>query len=81
MPAISTEDCFKHADRLRGRVVLITGASSGFGRACAVTFAKHGAKLVLGDVDEKGLQVVQKEVEQAGRWVNITKKVIDWSQN
>lgn len=66
MPAVSTQDCFKHADRLNGRVVLITGAASGFGRACASTFAKHGAKLVLGDVDKKGLEVVKKEVEQAG---------------
>lgn len=68
MPAISTEECFKNADRLKGRVILITGAASGFGRACASTFAKHGAKLVLGDVDKKGLEVVKREVEQNGRW-------------
>ena len=63
MPSVSTEECFAHAARFKGRVCLITGAGSGFGRACAVEFAKHGAKLVLGDVDEKGLKVTVKEVE------------------
>lgn len=56
MPAVSNEECYKNANRLKGRVVLITGAASGFGRACSVQFAKLGAKLVLGDVDDKGLQ-------------------------
>ena len=33
--------------RLTGRVVFITGASSGIGEACAHAFAKEGAKLLL----------------------------------
>lgn len=41
--------------RLDGKVILITGASGGQGRAEAKLFAKHGAKLVLTDVNEKGL--------------------------
>ena len=32
---------------LLGRVVVITGASSGFGRGAALAFAEHGAKIVL----------------------------------
>merc|ERR1712093_483534 len=50
MPAISTQDLFANAARLKGRVVIITGAAAGFGRAVSVEYAKHGAKLVLCDV-------------------------------
>lgn len=42
--------------RLDGKVAVITGAASGIGRATAVLFAREGAKLVLADVDEKGLK-------------------------
>ena len=66
MPALSNEQCYANASRLSGRVCLITGAGSGFGRATAVEFAKHGAKLVLGDVDEKGMKETVKQVEKVG---------------
>ena len=33
--------------RLKGKVVFITGASSGIGEHTAIAFAKHGVKLVL----------------------------------
>lgn len=38
--------------RLEGKSVLITGASSGIGRAIAQRFAREGARLVLADVTE-----------------------------
>lgn len=62
MPAVPTSECYAHADRLRGRVVLITGAGSGFGRATALKFTELGAKVVLGDVDAAGLAETVKQV-------------------
>ncbi len=41
--------------RIEGKVAVITGAASGIGRATAILFAREGAKLVLADLDEKGL--------------------------
>lgn len=35
---------------LKGKVILVTGAAGGIGRACAVTLAEAGAQLVLTDV-------------------------------
>lgn len=41
---------------LEGHTILITGASSGIGRACAVMAAQMGAKLILTGRDENRLQ-------------------------
>ena len=41
---------------LKGRVAVITGAASGFGREFARACAAEGAHVVLADVDEKGMQ-------------------------
>jgi NAD(P)-dependent dehydrogenase (short-subunit alcohol dehydrogenase family) len=41
-----------------GKVVLITGAATGIGRATALAFAKRGAKLVIGDVSEAAEETV-----------------------
>ena len=40
--------------RVQGKVVIITGALGGIGRADAVLFAREGAKLVLTDVVDRG---------------------------
>lgn len=44
---------------LSGKVAVITGAGSGFGRELALRCAQEGMRLVLADVDEKGLQQTQ----------------------
>jgi NAD(P)-dependent dehydrogenase (short-subunit alcohol dehydrogenase family) len=40
---------------LDNKVVVITGAGSGIGRALAIQAARHGARIALSDVDEVGL--------------------------
>lgn len=45
-----------------GKVALVTGAAVGIGRACAVNFAKHGAKVVILDMNEEKLLSAKEEV-------------------
>jgi NAD(P)-dependent dehydrogenase (short-subunit alcohol dehydrogenase family) len=48
------------------RVVVITGASAGIGRALARVFAREGAKIVLLARGVEGLEAAKKEVENLG---------------
>ena len=52
---------------LRGRVALVTGASQGIGRACALVLAEAGADVTLASRNIEKLQGVAKEVEGLGR--------------
>jgi NAD(P)-dependent dehydrogenase (short-subunit alcohol dehydrogenase family) len=54
------------ANRYAGRVVLVTGAARGIGRACAMAFAAEGALLVLGDLDAGLLAECADEISHAG---------------
>ncbi|MGO7591022.1 SDR family NAD(P)-dependent oxidoreductase [Rhizobium leguminosarum] len=51
---------------LKGKIVFITGAANGIGRATAVAFAREGATLGLVDIDEKAMAEVKAEVAAAG---------------
>lgn len=49
-----------------GKVALITGATSGIGQATAMAFAKAGAKVVVADIAEQGIQETAGMIEGAG---------------
>jgi meso-butanediol dehydrogenase/(S,S)-butanediol dehydrogenase/diacetyl reductase len=53
------------AERLRGKVALVTGAGSGIGRAIALRFAAEGAAVVVNDLVADSAQRVVKEIEAA----------------
>ena len=53
-------------DLLKGRVILVTGASRGIGRVAALTFAAHGATVILHGRDMAALENVYDEIETRG---------------
>ena len=50
---------------LKDKVVVITGAGSGIGRATALAFAAEGADLVLADVKADRLEAVKSGAEKS----------------
>jgi NAD(P)-dependent dehydrogenase (short-subunit alcohol dehydrogenase family) len=51
---------------LQDRIVLVTGASSGIGRATAKLVARHGAKVMLVSRTREKLDALKSEIESAG---------------
>ncbi len=52
--------------RLKDKVALITGGSSGIGKEAALLFAKEGAKIVLVDINDGGAHEVVEEIKGQG---------------
>jgi 3(or 17)beta-hydroxysteroid dehydrogenase len=57
------------ADRLNGKIAIVTGAASGVGKADAVRFAQEGARVVLTDINEEAGREVAREIGDAALFV------------
>ena len=51
---------------LADKIALVTGASQGIGRACALTLAAQGATVALAARNEEKLKAVAQEIADAG---------------
>ena len=52
--------------QFEGKVALVTGASSGIGRASALAFAREGAKVIVADVLVEGGEETVRMIKEAG---------------
>jgi len=54
--------------RFEGKIVLVTGASAGIGRAALLAFADEGATVINADISEKpGQEVIDEIIKQGGQ--------------
>lgn len=52
--------------RLEGKVAIITGAGSGIGREAALIFAREGARVAVGDMNDEAGKATVSEIESGG---------------
>ena len=52
--------------RLEGKVAIVTGSTSGMGRATAIAYAREGAKVVVTGRNEERAKEVVKQIKDEG---------------
>ena len=60
------DDFIATADLLDGQVILVTGATGGFGKAVSMALARHGATVILLARNLRLVEALYDEIEQAG---------------
>lgn len=64
--------------KLDQKTVIVTGAGAGMGKAIALLFASHGAKVIAADIQEKRLDDLRKEIAILGG--EVTSVVVDMAK-
>ncbi|MBA7492577.1 3-beta-hydroxysteroid dehydrogenase [subsurface metagenome] len=65
--------------RLNGKVAVVTGGASGFGKGIATTYRKEGAEVVITDLSEDTGSAVAKEIGATFVRADVTKRE-DWEK-
>ncbi|KAF5380225.1 hypothetical protein D9757_008222 [Collybiopsis confluens] len=79
---ILDDQLFEHAERLRDKVVVITGAASGIGKETALRFASYGAKVVIGDINLADAQKTVNDITATkGQAVAMKCNVAAWEDS
>ncbi len=59
---------YKGSEKLKGMAAIVTGGDSGIGRAVAVLFAREGADVAVGYLNEdEDAEMTKRRVEKEGR--------------
>jgi 3-hydroxy acid dehydrogenase/malonic semialdehyde reductase len=62
---------------MKNKIVLITGATAGIGKACAWRFAEEGSKLILVGRREDRLVELQKALQQSYKGIRVHLEALD----
>lgn len=65
--------------RLEGKVAIITGGGSGFGKATSTKFVQEGAKVLIAELNAEAGSQAAKELGCASVEANVTKRE-DWEK-